>query len=219
MLLQHIGVIEITKEFDRVALISSPADDIKQNACFKDYIIVNPCIDKKYNGNFYVEKLISNVDEQRSEIVNLIDTKRMNYDKVLVKIEDKKECKILKELLKDRYKVALYTDDTKEIKLNEDGLFDEDVDVIISTSSIQNGQPIKENILSIFVQTYFDTISSVKQFLGRNRNTNSFVYVYVRHGKHMKNRVYSTPNNRYERYLNELRDRAWNCMSKTGWDY
>ena len=63
----------------------------------------------------------------------------MNYDKVLVKIEDKKQCTILKELLKDRYKVALYTGDTKEIKLNEDGLFDEDVDIIISTSSIQNG--------------------------------------------------------------------------------
>ena len=34
----------------------------------------------------------------------------------------------------------------------------------------------------------------------------------------MKNRTYSILNNRYERYLNELRDRAWNCMSKTGWD-
>ena len=68
--------------------------------CFKDYIIVNPCIDERYNRNIYVNKLISNVDEQRSEIVNLIDIKRMNYDKVLVKIEDKKECKILKELLK-----------------------------------------------------------------------------------------------------------------------
>ena len=60
----------------------------------------------------------------------------MNYDKVLVKIEDKKEHNILKELLKDRYKVALYTGDTKEVKLNEDGMFDEDVDVIVSTSSI-----------------------------------------------------------------------------------
>ena len=68
--------------------------------CFKDYIIVNPCIDERYNRNIFVNKLISNVDEQRSEIVNLIDIKRMNYDKVLVKIEDKKECKILKELLK-----------------------------------------------------------------------------------------------------------------------
>lgn len=62
----------------------------------------------------------------------------MNYSKVLVKIEDKKECKILKELLKDRYKVVLYTVDTKEVKLNKDGLFEEDDDVIISTSSIQN---------------------------------------------------------------------------------
>ena len=35
LLLQHIGVIEITKEFDRVALICAPADNIKQNACLK----------------------------------------------------------------------------------------------------------------------------------------------------------------------------------------
>ena len=67
----------------------------------------------------------------------------MNYDKVLVKIEDKNMCKILKELLKDRNKAVLYTYDTKEAKLNEDGLFEKDVDVILSTSSIQNGQFIK----------------------------------------------------------------------------
>ena len=51
-------------------------------------------------------------------------TNRMNYDKVLVKIEDQNECKVLRDFLKDRYKVALYTDDDKEIVLNEDGLFD-----------------------------------------------------------------------------------------------
>ena len=96
---------------------------------------------------------------------------------MLVKIEDKKECKILKELLKDRYKVASYTGDEKEVKLNKDDLFEEDFDVIISTSSIQNGQSIKENILSIFVHKYIDTISSVKQFLGRNRNRDSDIYV------------------------------------------
>ena len=94
----------------------------------------------------------------------------------------------------------MYTGDTKEIKLNEDGLFGEYVDVIISTSSIQNAQSIKENVLSILVQTYIDTISSVKQFLGRNRNRNSDVCVCVRYGKQMKNRAYSTPDNRYERY-------------------
>lgn len=61
---------------------------------------------------------------------------------------------ILKNCLNDRYKVVLYTGDNKEIKLNEDGLFDENVVVIISTSSIKNGQSINENILSIFVQMY-----------------------------------------------------------------
>ena len=112
-------MIEITKEFDKVALISATAEDIKHFACFRDYLIVNPCIDEKYNRNIYVNKLIPDVDEQRAEIVNLIYTKRMKYDKVLVKIEDTKECKILKELLKDRCKVALYTGDEKEAKIKK----------------------------------------------------------------------------------------------------
>ena len=125
----------------------------------------------------YTNKLIPYIKEQRSEIVDLINTKRMNYDKILGKIEDKKEYKILKELLKDRYKVALNTCDTKEVKLNEYGLFKEDLKVIQSTSSIKNGQPIKENTLSIFVQTCIDY--SVKQFLGRYCNRDSDVYAYA----------------------------------------
>ena len=36
--------------------------------------------------SIYINKPISNVDEQLDAIVNLIDTKRMNYDKILVKI-------------------------------------------------------------------------------------------------------------------------------------
>ena len=71
LLLQHIGLIEITKEFDRVALISVTDDDIKQFSYFRDYIIVNPCINERKNRNIYVNKLISNVDEHRAEIVNL----------------------------------------------------------------------------------------------------------------------------------------------------
>ena len=74
----------------------------------------------------------------------------------------KKECKALRDCLKDRYKIALYRAEDKEIVLNEDELFDKNVDVAISTSSIQNGQSIKDNILFIFVQTYIDNISSVK---------------------------------------------------------
>lgn len=34
----------------------------------------------------YINKLIPDTTEQRRERVNLIDTKRMNYDKVLCKI-------------------------------------------------------------------------------------------------------------------------------------
>ena len=84
MLLQYIGLIEITKEFDKVALISATADDINHFASFRNYIIVNPHIDERYNRNIYVNKLIPDANEQRAEIVNLIDTKRMNYDKVVV---------------------------------------------------------------------------------------------------------------------------------------
>lgn len=49
----------------------------------------------------------------------------MNYDKVLVKIEDKKECKRFKNCMNDRYNVALYTGNSKKVKLNEDEIFEE----------------------------------------------------------------------------------------------
>ena len=80
LLSQHIGLIEITREFDRVAYISATADDIKHFACIRDYIIINLWINKRNNWNISVNKLISNIDKQRAEIVNIIDTKRMNYD-------------------------------------------------------------------------------------------------------------------------------------------
>ena len=178
MLLNYIGLIEITKEFDKVALLSATADDIKQFACFRDYIIVNPRITEKYHRNIYLNKLIPDADQQRAAIISLIDQKRMKYDEILVKIEDKKECKLLKESLKNRYKVALYTSEDKETKLNENGMFETDVDVIISTYSIQNGQSNKENVLSIFVQTYIDTTSSIRQFINRllRRNSNTWLF-------------------------------------------
>ena len=134
-----------------------------------------------------------------------------------MKIEDKKECNLLKESLKNRYKVALYTSEDKETKLNENCMFETDVDAIISTSSIQNGQSIKENVLSIFVQTYIDTTSSIRQFLGRNRNRDSNIVLYVRYGKHLTKWAYPIPNNSYERHLTPLRSGAWNDMSKADW--
>ena len=46
-----------------------------------------------------------------------------------------------------------YIGDNKEIKLNENVIFDENVDVIMSTSSIQNVQSIIENTLYIYIHS------------------------------------------------------------------
>ena len=40
ILLKHIGLTEIPKEFEKFALLKATADDIKHFACFRDYIIV-----------------------------------------------------------------------------------------------------------------------------------------------------------------------------------
>ena len=124
---------------------------------------------------------MTNADEQQTKMVNLIDRKRMNYEKILVKIKDTKDFQTLKELSKNKCKVSLNTGDDKEVKLNEDGLYENDVDVNMSTSFIRNGQSIIENILYIFVHTYIDTTSSVKQFFGHNHNRDSDIDLYVRY--------------------------------------
>lgn len=73
---------------------------IKYFSCFKDYKIINPVIDNKYNWNIYDNKLIPDINERSAEIFNLKDRNRMNYDNVLVKIEDKKQRKLLMNCLK-----------------------------------------------------------------------------------------------------------------------
>ena len=89
--------------------------------------IIEYLTSEKFN-NF--RKEFNNFSSIPAEENVLIQVRGNSY---LVKIEDKKECRKWKELLKDKYKVALYIADDKEATLNEDGLFEEDVDVIIST--------------------------------------------------------------------------------------
>lgn len=62
--------------------------------------------------------------------------------------------------MKDRCKFGLYSV-YNEVTLNDDGLLEDDVDAIISASSIQIGQFIEEIILSIFVQKCFFTVYHV----------------------------------------------------------
>ena len=61
-------MIEITKEFDKGALIIATADVFNYFDSFKDYIIINPRIDDKYNRNIYVNNSIPDVNEQCAEI-------------------------------------------------------------------------------------------------------------------------------------------------------
>lgn len=101
MLLQHISLIKITKEFDAVALICATTDDNKHFAC----------INGKYNQFIFANKLMTDADKLCDVIINWINRKRMYFDKILVKIKDQKECKILKDILRNWYKAALYTAD------------------------------------------------------------------------------------------------------------
>lgn len=56
MLLQLISLFEIIKEFDKVALLSATANDIKHFDYFRDPIIVNTCAIEKYNRNINITR-------------------------------------------------------------------------------------------------------------------------------------------------------------------
>ena len=105
----------------------------------------------------------------------------------LVKIEDKTFCKHLKEKLDFKYKVYLYNSEVKEVVIDDDGKFKvpertekEDSFVVVSTSCIQAGQSLNDkNLVSVFVQTPLDVISSVQQFVLRNRQPTSESHLFL----------------------------------------
>ena len=114
----------------------------------------------------------------------------------------------------------MYNSDKKEVEISDEGKFvsTEDVDIVIATSCIQSGQSLKENLLSIFIQTPLDTVSSVEQFVGRNRNENSTAYLYMRQVKVPEEKfTYKVAKNRYKTRLNQLRANAWQSMDKDSW--
>ena len=63
----------------------------------------------------------------------------------------------MKEALKDAFNVALYNGDQKDVEIKDSGKIhdkkDENniIDIIISTSTIQSGQSLTDNILQIFI--------------------------------------------------------------------
>ena len=61
---------------------------------------------------------INNENEKtRKDIIDLIHLKYENYDKVIIKIEDKKQEQLMKEVLNHTSKVALINIDKKDVKI------------------------------------------------------------------------------------------------------
>lgn len=152
LLLENISLIEICREFNNVALFSATVDDISFLSVFM-----------KHERKIYIHKLRETVEEQRKAIAEQVLEESKNYDKILIKVEDKKECENIKKEIYDTFKKALYYSDKKEVEISEQGTFinPSDVDVVIATSCIQAGQSLTENVLQIFIQTPLDTSSSV----------------------------------------------------------
>ena len=220
LLLEHISLIEICREFDNVGLITATATDISCLSVFSEYDKINPLVGIKYDRTIYLYKLKSNMEEQRETIAKQVMEEIKNYDKILIKIEDKNECEKIKECIDNELNKALYNSDKKEVEISSEGKFvnPEDVDIIIATSCIQSGQSLKEKLLSIFIQTPLDTVSSVEQFVGRNRNDESTAYLYMRQLKVPEEKfTYKIAKNRYKTRLNQLRANAWMSMNQESW--
>ena len=220
LLLENIPLIEIAREFDKVGLITATASDISSLSVFSDYVKINPIADITYSRTIYLHKLKNSMDEQRQIIAEQVVNESKYYDKILIKIEDKKECEELKKAINDEFKKAIYNADKKEVEISNEGKFanPDDVDIIIATSCIQAGQSLKENLLSIFIQTPLDTVSSVEQFIGRNRNPKSISHLYMRMIKVPEDKFkIKTAKNRYKMRLNQLRANAWLSSNKDSW--
>ena len=220
LLLEHISLIEICREFDRVGLITATASDISSLSVFEDYEKISPLNSIKYHRTIYLYKLKNKMEEQRECIAKQVLEEIKRYDKILIKIEDKNECERLKECINNELNKALYNSEKKEVEISNEGKFvnPEDVDIVIATSCIQAGQSLKEKLLSIFIQTPLDTISSVEQFVGRNRNNDSTAYLYMRQIKVPEEKfTYKIAKNRYKTRLNQLRANAWLSMNQSSW--
>lgn len=220
LLLEHISLIEICREFDKVGLITATASDIACLSVFSEYEKIKPLADIKYHRTLYLYKLKNKMEEQREIIAKQVLQEIKNYNKILIKIEDKNECERIKECINDELNKTLYNAEKKEVEISNEGKFvnPEDVDIIIATSCIQSGQSLKEKLLSIFIQTPLDTVSSVEQFVGRNRNSESTAYLYMRQVKVPEDKfTYKIAKNRYKTRLNQLRANAWLSMNQQSW--
>ena len=208
-LLKYTALFHIISEFTRVAIFSATVEDVSDFRIFNDFITVSLTVPA-------TERTIdiypwNDIMTDQKWLVDIILDRCKVYDKIVVKVESKKICIKLKEQLEESLKSSLYIGNKKEVELSIDGKFinPSDSDIIIATSCIQSGQSIKEsNLLSIFVQTYRDTISSVHQFIGRNRLRNSNIELYLR-----CNKGYNKVSNK-EKYRDRYEKKKVSLMTK-----
>ena len=141
LLLEHISLIEICMEFDRVGLITATASDISCLSVFEDYVKLNPLSTIKFNRTIYLSRSKNKMEEQREIIAKQVVDEIKNYYKILVKIKDKNECEKIKEYINKELNKALYYSEKKEVEIRSESKFvnPEDVDIIIATSCIQAG--------------------------------------------------------------------------------
>lgn len=241
LLLNNIPLIEIIRDFNNVGLLFATINDIAGLSVFKDYRIIKPDEKTQYNRNIFIHQLGNKQEEISAskagvslraegnfaeQIIELIRKENPNYDKILIKIEDKNEGMLLRNaLLADSdFSAAIYNGDKKEASIDENGkIYDilnknREIDVIIATSTIQAGQSLKENILQVFIQTPLDTVSSVEQFIGRNRLNNSTTRLFLNIVDSEKRQCKVRQSlNRQEYRLNKLRANTWNIVTIDSW--
>jgi hypothetical protein len=219
LLLNNIALIELCREFRYVGLISATPKDLLAFRFFRSFQhIVSAC-----KPNYDRHMLIYPIETEKALIDHVIEQSSI-YSKILIKLEDKSQCiKIKAKLLEmnSDLQIALYNADTKEIEIGADGLFNKPaITIVIATSAIQSGQSIKEpNLLQIFVQMSYDTVSSVQQFIGRNRLPESMTHLFLINSRFNEGDEfnYKTANNRYKTELNKLRAEAYYATSIIGW--
>lgn len=217
LLLEYIPIIEFCREFSNVGIISATTSDIDCLSVFKDFIRIKPDCSIKYDRDIFIHKLHNEMSEQRRIIAQQVIELSKSFDKVLIKIENIDECKLLKDEIDNQFKSALYNGKNKEVQISDEGKFvnPSEVDIVIATSCIQAGQSLKENMVSIFIQTRLDTVSSVIQFLGRNRLPHSVSHLYLR--LNSSKFSFKQEGDRYKTRRNQLQSSAWFTTYATSW--
>lgn len=223
LLLLHPALIEMTREFNYVGLITATPRELKHLSVFKDYVTISPVISTHYHRKLYINKL-TNLSLQYHEIIELVKTNINDFNAIIIKIEDKHEGRSLKELLvKENIGALLYNGDNKETELingrfvdksNGDPIMNK---VVVCTSTIQAGQSINDNVLQIFIQTPLDNYSSVEQFIGRNRSSNSITYLFLNIDGVVNKSISNNLADRYYNRLHDTRVKAWRNTNIDKW--